>query len=55
MQQVLNWIDNTSAKATAAGAGAAGLAQNIQALNAAYQSGKISANDVKKIANKMGL
>lgn len=54
-QALLTSMSNTQNKATAIGAGAAGLAANINALNNAYKSGKVSASDVKNIAKKMGL
>lgn len=54
-QALLTSMNNTAAKASAIGAGAAGLSANINALNNAYKSGKVTAKDVKNIAKKMGL
>lgn len=54
-QALLGSMTNTQNKAAAVGAGAAGIAANLNALNSAYKSGKVTAKDVKNIAKKMGL
>jgi hypothetical protein len=52
---LLNSLSKNKAKGALGGGVAAALSQNINSLNSAYKSGKITASDVKLISKKLGL
>jgi hypothetical protein len=52
---LLNSLSNNKAKGALGGGVAAALSQNINAINSAYKSGKITASDVKLISKKLGI
>ena len=52
---LLNSLSKNKAKGALGGGVAAALSQNINAINSAYKSGKITASDVKLITTKLGI